>query len=76
MAGLAAKKIKSGNSTQVDSIIGLDPASIGFSFEDVENRLDKSDAEYVQVIHTDIDMYGFNNPIGHGLYKDKGKTQI
>lgn len=67
LAGLTAKKL---NFTQkVGTIIGLDPASPGFSVSNIENRLDKSDADYVLIIHTDIAMYGMIEPIGHGWYK-------
>lgn len=31
-----------------------------------EARLDKTDADYVQVIHTDGDTFGLMEPIGHG----------
>lgn len=66
LAGLAAKKL---NSTgKIGSIIGLDPASVGFSVQDERNRLSKFDADYVQIIHTDIRMYGMAEPIGHGEY--------
>lgn len=63
LCGLAAKNVKSG---RVGSIIGLDPASVGFSTHYVENRLDKSNADYVQVIHTDTKTFGMIYPIGHG----------
>lgn len=63
MAGLAAKKVKSG---KVGAIIGLDPASVGFSAHYKEDRLDKSNAVYVQTIHTDTTKYGMIEPIGHG----------
>lgn len=63
LAGLAAKQVRSG---KVGTIIGLDPAAVLYSMRDVENRLDKTDAQYVQVIHTDIKMYGIDDPIGHG----------
>lgn len=64
MAGLAAKKIRRG---KIGSIYGLDPASFGFPFENPKHRLAKSDAQYVQVIHTNTRFYGISQPIGHGL---------
>lgn len=66
MAGLAAKQVKSG---KVGFIVALDPAGFGFSLHYRENRLDKSNADYVQVIHTDIDKFGIAEPIGHGLFQ-------
>lgn len=64
MAGLSAKFLKSAN--KIGTIIGLDPTSVGFSSLKPEKRLDRSDAMYVQVIHTDINRFGIANPIGHG----------
>lgn len=61
LAGLAAKKVRTG---KIGAIIGLDPASIGFSANDAKNRLAKSDAAYVQVIHTNTRLYGMEEPIG------------
>lgn len=61
--GLASKMTKSG---KVGSIIGLDPASLGFYYADEKNRLHKNDADYVQIIHTDTRTYGFTKPLGHG----------
>lgn len=47
-------------------ILSFNSASFGFTIDDAHNRLAKSDADYVQVLHTDIKMYGFSEPIGHG----------
>lgn len=64
VAGCAAKRLNS--SEKIDSIIGLDPADVGFKFEDKKKRLCDTDADYVQVIHTDIMKFGMPQPIGHG----------
>lgn len=64
IAGRAAKQMKSQEKIAV--IIGLDPASVGYDFWEKEKRLTDTDAEYVQVIHTDGDKFGFANPLGHG----------
>lgn len=65
VAGYTAKLL---NSTEkIGSIIGLDPAAVFFEFDQPENRLSKTDAEYVQVIHTDIMKFGMAKPMGHGM---------
>lgn len=64
IAGRAAKMLKSPGKIAV--IIGLDPASVGYDFYELSKRLTDSDAEYVQVIHTDGDKFGFGSPLGHG----------
>lgn len=66
IAGRAAKKMKS--SGKIACIIGLDPASVGYDFFEREKRLTESDADYVQVIHTDGDKFGFANPLGQGTF--------
>lgn len=55
------------NSTEkIGIIIGLDPAAVGFNFAEKEKRLAETDADYVQVIHTDITKFGMPKPMGHG----------
>lgn len=66
IAGLAAKQLKSAG--KIGCIIGLDPASVRFNYFEKEKRLADSDAEYVQIIHTDGDKFGFWNPLGHGKF--------
>lgn len=66
IAGRAAKQLKSQG--KIANIIGLDPASVGFDFFKTNKRLTDSDADYVQIIHTDGDKFGFANPLGHGTY--------
>ena len=51
------------------SLPGLDPVGTGFFDKGVRGRLDKSDAQFVDVIHTcgnstDLQM-GYGAPIGH-----------
>lgn len=66
VAGVAAKRM---NSTEkIGTIIGLDPASVGFKFDEKDKRLAQSDANYVQVIHTDGTKFGMPEPMGHGDY--------
>nr|XP_026494099.1 inactive pancreatic lipase-related protein 1-like isoform X1 [Vanessa tameamea]XP_026494100.1 inactive pancreatic lipase-related protein 1-like isoform X1 [Vanessa tameamea]XP_026494107.1 inactive pancreatic lipase-related protein 1-like isoform X1 [Vanessa tameamea]XP_026494108.1 inactive pancreatic lipase-related protein 1-like isoform X1 [Vanessa tameamea] len=61
-AGVAGSTIKSGN---VSRITGLDPALPLFDKLPLQQRLDPSDAEFVDVIHTDAGIFGFNHQMGH-----------
>ena len=60
---------------------GLDPAGPFFSLNDTETRLDASDGDFVDIIHTDGgtltgNELGFLPPIGHiDFYPNGGKTQ-
>lgn len=70
IAGIAGKKISKLN--KIGSIVGLDPAAILFNVNHTELRLANTDAEYVQIIHTDTDggrfALGIDKPFGHGMY--------
>ncbi|KAJ8979137.1 hypothetical protein NQ317_016755 [Molorchus minor] len=59
---------------QVDRIIGLDPSLPLFSLNTIDDRLDPSDAQMVQVIHTCSGWLGFQAPIGHTDYYPNGGT--
>ncbi|KAK5642884.1 hypothetical protein RI129_009051 [Pyrocoelia pectoralis] len=48
-------------------IVGLDPAGPLFTLNNINNRLDVSDADFVQVIHTTA-FFGFSSSIGHADY--------
>lgn len=74
IAGRAAKQLKSDGKIAV--IIGLDPASVLFDYFETEKRLCDTDAEYVQIIHTDSGHYSFEYPLGHAdFYPNGGKNQ-
>jgi pancreatic triacylglycerol lipase len=68
IAGNAGSIIRS----KVDQIIGLDPAAPMFTVDNTENRLDPTDAQYVQVIHTNGRFLGFSSSIGDADYYPNG----
>ncbi|XP_070542474.1 uncharacterized protein [Ptychodera flava] len=60
----------------IGRITGLDPASPNFEKEDISKKLDASDAQFVDVIHTDGDTYGTWEPTGDvDFYPNGGKDQ-
>ena len=62
-------------------VAGLDPAGPFFSLNDTETRLDASDGDFVDIIHTNGgtllgDELGFLPPIGHiDFYPNGGQFQ-
>ncbi|XP_013135871.1 PREDICTED: pancreatic lipase-related protein 2-like [Papilio polytes] len=71
-AGVAGASLKSG---LVARITGLDPALPLFDKLPLKQRLDSSDAEFVDIIHTDSGIFGFPGPIGHAdFYPNGGKS--
>ncbi|XP_019637244.1 PREDICTED: pancreatic lipase-related protein 2-like [Branchiostoma belcheri] len=76
-AGFAGKAAKSRGLT-VARISGLDPAGPRFGDVPAEDRLDRGDATFVDVIHTDTAKIGFGKlkPIGHvDFYPNEGWAQ-
>lgn len=57
---------------KISRIIGLDPAGPLFSVGVLDDRLDTSDASFVQIIHTNGEILGFDTPIGHVDYFPNG----
>ena len=65
-----------GKTKKLDGIIALDPAGPNFEHHNKENRLDRNDAKFVEVLHTDAGELGIVHPIGHvDIYLNGGKTQ-
>ncbi|XP_031622980.1 uncharacterized protein LOC116340565 [Contarinia nasturtii] len=73
-AGIAGKYVQSG---KLPKIVGLDPAGPLFSLDKPNERLDRFDAKYVEVIHTNGAFLGFYNQIGTvSFYPNQGRTQV
>lgn len=65
ISGFAGASLRAG---RVGMIVGLDPAGPGFTKINVQperDRLDPSDAQFVQVLHTDKNFIGSQIPLGH-----------
>ena len=52
VVGFIAKTVQSMGLGKIKQITGLDPAYPFFELHGPEDRIDKSDAEFVQIIHT------------------------
>ncbi|XP_011609901.1 lipase member H [Takifugu rubripes] len=60
----------------IGRITALDPAGPQFTGTLLKDRLDPSDAQFVDVLHTDIDALGFREPLGHvDFYPNAGTDQ-
>lgn len=60
----------------IGRITALDPAGPQFIGTPPEDRLDHTDAQFVDVLHTDIDALGFREPLGHiDFYANGGADQ-
>ncbi|KAG5878265.1 hypothetical protein JTB14_026701 [Gonioctena quinquepunctata] len=62
IAGFVGQYITCG---KLPRITGLDPAGPLYTEVSTENRLDPTDAEFVDVIHTNGGFFGYKDPCGH-----------
>merc|ERR1712168_3030 len=80
VAGFAGKELNA-SGHKLGRISGLDPANPSFNSDSSLVRLDKSDAEFVDVIHTDIKTIlhiatGMNRSLGHvDFWPNAGEDQ-
>ena len=59
-----------------DAASGLDPASVLFTRDNPELRLNPTDAHFVDVIHTETEVLGVPTEIGHvDFYPNGGRNQ-
>lgn len=72
VAGIGAKNAVRG---RVQNIVGLDPALPFFMM--TTNKLQPSDAVYVETIHTNLGFKGYSKPLGTAaFYPNWGKRQV
>ncbi|XP_058272474.1 lipase member H isoform X1 [Hemibagrus wyckioides] len=60
----------------IGRITALDPAGPLFRGKSTEERLDPSDAQFVDALHTDMDAFGYRDSLGHiDYYANGGSDQ-
>ncbi|XP_037033399.1 lipase member I-like [Bradysia coprophila] len=76
VAAFAGKRVRQATGSLIHAVVGLDPAGPLFSLDDPANRIDHTDATYVESIVTDGGRLGFEHPVGHAnFYPNWGTTQ-
>ncbi|XP_063903693.1 pancreatic triacylglycerol lipase [Zophobas morio] len=70
IAGFAGKQLKNG--LRIPRITALDPAFPEFSLRDSSRRISRTDADYIDVIHTDAGVLGLPIPVGHADFYPNG----
>ncbi|CAH1996714.1 unnamed protein product [Acanthoscelides obtectus] len=78
LAGFIGKWVQKLSGKKIGRITGLDPAGPRFDYPEAPptNRLCDTDADFVDVIHTDIQHYGYTPPLGHvDFYPNGGMDQ-
>lgn len=68
VAGFAGAELKG----ELKTIIGLDPAGPLFDTASTDGKLDRTDAQYVQVIHTNGGLMGHRGSLGHVDFHPNG----
>ncbi|KAK7877410.1 hypothetical protein WMY93_031897, partial [Mugilogobius chulae] len=72
LAGFVGSQLKG----KIGRITGLDPAGPMFTSAGPDERLDPSDAQFVDVLHTDMDSFGLRGAHGHiDFYANGGVDQ-
>lgn len=72
LAGFVGANLKG----QIGRITGLDPAGPMFTSATPDERLDPTDAQFVDVLHTDMDSFGLRGAHGHiDFYANGGADQ-
>lgn len=76
LAAFIGKSYEKKYKERIGRITGLDPAGPMWSNENMkkEDKLCELDANFVDVIHTDIQLYGYTHPCGHVDYYPNGGT--
>lgn len=72
IAGWAGKYFHKYKSHSIGRITGLDPAGPCFSYAFHDQRLDKMDAKYVDVMHSNMLVQGVTEPLGHADFYING----
>lgn len=76
VASFASNVLENSTGKKLTRITGLDPALPFFSSGSFDWKLDKSDADFVDVIHTNAGIFGKIDPSGHvDFYVNGGKYQ-
>ncbi|XP_045505201.1 pancreatic triacylglycerol lipase-like isoform X1 [Colias croceus] len=76
IAGFTGKTFQELTRRNIGRISGLDPAGPCFSHVEPELRLKHTDADFVDVIHTDAGVYGIKDAVGHvDYYPNSGAMQ-
>ncbi|XP_060807404.1 pancreatic lipase-related protein 2-like [Amyelois transitella] len=76
MASFAGKTFQGATGERVGRITGLDPAGPCFAQAEPELRLQASDADFVDVIHTNAGVMGIDEQVGHvDYYPNGGSSQ-
>ncbi|XP_055381689.1 uncharacterized protein LOC129612195 [Condylostylus longicornis] len=76
VAGFASNALEKSIGKKINRITALDPALPLFATSRASRKLDSSDAEFVDVIHTNLGIFGKIEPSGHvDFYINGGQFQ-